>query len=202
MESHFRGVLAAAFCALLAVTAVADCTLTASNTHTGPYDAGSTISLSASGDPSATYAWTGPYGYASADQSPMIANADLSRTGIYTVTSGECSATTSVVVSQPTITINNTSTKTGPKGTITQLTFHLMLSTTSTEPVSVEYYTSNSTAIAGRDYQVTSGKAVFDPGSTDQYVYVNIFGTSTNTQKALFLNLYDADNGAVMTIYG
>jgi hypothetical protein len=205
MEKSFCRVSAAVFCALLAVAAVAQdaspvCALTASNT--GPYDAGSTISLSASGDPTATYAWTGPNGYVSDQENPTITNADLSRTGTYTVTSGGCSATTSVVVSQPTIMIDNPSTKTGPKGTITQLTFHITLSYPSTETVSVEYYTSNSTAIAGRDYQATSGTAVFQPGSTEQDVPVNIYGTNTNPQKALFLNLYEADNGAIQTIYG
>lgn len=206
MEKSFCRVSAAVFCALLAVTAVAQdaspvvCTLTASNI--GSYDAGSTISLSASGDSSATYAWTGPNSYASDQQNPTIPNADVSRTGTYTVASGGCSATTSVVVSQPTITIDNVSGQTGPKGTITQLTFHIRLSYPSSQTVSVEYYTSNSTAIAGRDYQAVLTTATFPPGFTEQDAPVNIYGTNSNTQKAFFLNLYEADNGAIQTIYG
>src|SRR6266568_4003111 len=112
MEKYFCRVSAAVFCALLAVTAFAQdvapaCTVTASNA--GPYDAGSTVSLSASGDPSATYAWTGPNGYASDQQNPTITTADVSRTGTYTVSSGGCSATTAVVVTQPTISVDNAS---------------------------------------------------------------------------------------------
>jgi hypothetical protein len=205
MEKYFFRVSAAVFVALLAVTAFAQdaspvCTLTASNT--GPYDAGSTISLIALGDPTAAYAWTGPNGFASGQQNPTIANADVSRTGTYTVTSGGCSAATSVVVSEPTIMIDNQSATPGPKGTIIQMTFHIRLSAPSSQTVSVEFYTSNSTAIAWRDYQPTSGTATFQAGSTEFDVPVNIYGTNTNTQKAFFLNLYNAENGAIQTIYG
>jgi len=205
MEKSFCRLSAAVFVALLAVTAFAQdatptCTLAASNT--GPYDAGSTVSLSALGDPSATYAWTGPNGYASDQQNPTITGADVSMTGTYTVSSGGCSATTAVVVTQPTISIDNVAVKPGPKGTIVQMTFHITLSAPSSQTVSVEYYTSNSTAIAGRDYQAVLATATFPPGSIEQDAPVNIYGTSTNTQKALFLNLYDAENGAIQTIYG
>ena len=204
MEKYFCRVSAAVFCALLAVSAFAQdatptCTLTASNT--GPYDAGSTVSLSAFGDPIATYAWTGPNGYTSDQQNPTI-DADVSRTGAYTVSSGDCTATTAVVVTQPTISVDNVSVRPGPKGMITQMTFHIRLSAPSSQTVSVEYYTSNSTAIAGRDYQPILATATFQPASTEQDAIVNIYGTSSNTQKALFLNLYDANNGAIQTIYG
>jgi len=277
MEKYSCRVSATVVCALLAVTAFAQDAVTASNT--GPYCSGSTIALSATGDPSAGYAWTGPNNYASDQQSPIIGNADGTNAGVYAVTvNGSASATTTVVVNsnaaiatgphvtttstgtangpdgassytwtvsgngaltsgqntktatftagapgaltltldtgcsatsqdvtvdpQPTITIDNPSVKPGPRGTITQLTFHIRLSAPSTQIVSVEYYTSNSTAIAGRDYQVTSGVAVFQPGTTEQDVTVNVYGTSGNVQKALFLNLYDAQNGSIQTIYG
>ena len=203
MEKYFCRVSAAVFCALLAVSAFAQdatCTLTASNT--GPYDAGSTISLSAAGDPTATYAWTGPNGYVSDQQNPTITYADVSRTGSYTVSSGGCSAITSVVVNQPTISVDSPSTQTGPKGTVNPLTFHVRLSYASTQSVSVAYYTSNSTAIAGRDYQAASGSFVFAAGTTEQDVPVGIYGTNHNTQMAFFFNLYEAQNGAVQTING
>ena len=205
MEKYFCRVSAAVFCALLAVSAFAQdatptCTLTALNS--GPYDAGSTISLSSSGDPSATYAWTGPNGYASDQPSPTITNADVSRTGTYTVSSGGCTATTAVVVTQPTISVDNVSVRPGPKGTITAMTFHITLSAPSSQTVSVEYYTSNSTAIAGRDYQAILATATFPPETIEQDAIVNIYGTSSNTQKALFLNLYEPENAAIQTWYG
>jgi fibronectin-binding autotransporter adhesin len=76
------------------------------------------------------------------------------------------------------------------------------LSAPSTQTVSVQYLTCNSTAIAGRDYQTTGGTAYFQPGTTEQYVGVNIYGTNHNTQLTFFLNLYNGGNGAVQTIYG
>lgn len=202
MEKSFYRVSAVVFCALIAMTAVAQdaCTLNASNT--GPYNAGSTVSLNATGDSGDSYAWTGPNGFSSDQQNPMITNADVSRAGDYRVTSNGCTSTTSVVVSEPTITIDNPNAKPGPRGTLTPLTFHIRLSAPSTQTVSVEYYTSNSTAIAGRDYQVTSGTAVFQPGVTEQDVVVNLYGTNGNSQKALFLILYEAENGSIQTIYG
>jgi Calx-beta domain len=203
MEKHFFRVSAAVFCALLAVTAVADdaaCTLTASNT--GPYSSGSTISLSASGDPSSVYAWSGPNGFTSDQQNPIIATADVSQAGTYNVTSNGCSAATAVVVSQPTINIDNISGSTGPKGSTTQFVFHVTLSAPSSQKVSVEFYTSNSTALAGKDYQYTTGTVVFQNGQTEQDVAVNVYGTRSNLQKAFLLNLYEPENASIRTLFG
>ena len=47
---------------------------------------GSTLSLTASTVSGATYAWTGPNGFTSADQNPTIPNATTAATGIYSVT--------------------------------------------------------------------------------------------------------------------
>ncbi len=103
---------------------------------------------------------------------------------------------------QPEININNVSGKTGPKGTTSQFTFTISLSIPSTETVSVEYYTSNSTAIASRDYQSTTGTAFFQPGETTKYVSVNVYGTSTNPQKGFLVNIYDPVNAAIKRVYG
>ena len=203
MEKHFFRVSAAVFCALLAVNAVADdaaCTLTASNT--GPYSSGSTISLAASGDSTSIYAWSGPNGFTSDQQNPIITNANVSQAGMYAVTSNGCSASTSVVVSQPTISVDNISGHTGRKGSTTQFVFHVTLSAPSSQTVSVEYYTSNSTALAGKDYQYTTGTAVFQPGQTEQDVAVNVYGTNSNQQKAFLLNLYEPENASIQTLLG
>ncbi len=98
MEARFcRGLSTAILFVLVAMTAVADetgRTLTASNG--GPYYPGSTISLYASSsDPAATYMWSGPNGFTSADQNPTIPGGAA---GSYTVTSNDCHSTTSVVV--------------------------------------------------------------------------------------------------------
>src|SRR5207237_161260 len=72
-------------------------------TNGGPYCAGATISLSTAFVSGATYAWTGPNAFTSAQQNPTRANATLADAGTYSVTitvNGCTSAagTTNVVV--------------------------------------------------------------------------------------------------------
>ncbi|MGI4021129.1 MAG: PKD-like domain-containing protein [Janthinobacterium lividum] len=50
-----------------------------------PICAGETINLTANNIPGATYSWTGPEGYTSAVQNPVIDNARVAATGTYTV---------------------------------------------------------------------------------------------------------------------
>src|SRR5207244_406507 len=59
-------------------------TPTASNG--GPFCEGATISLSTPGVSGATYAWTGPNGFTSAQQNPARANATTADSGTYSVT--------------------------------------------------------------------------------------------------------------------
>ncbi|WP_198172437.1 M43 family zinc metalloprotease [Hymenobacter ginkgonis] len=61
---------------------------------------GGTIALAASGPSSATYAWTGPNGYVSTLQNPVLTNVTASAAGTYIVTTtlngGACTSTASV----------------------------------------------------------------------------------------------------------
>jgi hypothetical protein len=77
---------------------------TASNT--GPYHVGDTISLSTPTVGGATYSWTGPNGFTSAQQNPTIADATTAMAGTYsvTVTVDGCTSpagTTDVLVELP-----------------------------------------------------------------------------------------------------
>lgn len=62
------------------------CAATPNATSDSPVCAGSTLHLAASTVSGATYAWTGPNGFASSDQNPTIANATTAVTGQYSVT--------------------------------------------------------------------------------------------------------------------
>jgi len=64
-----------------------------------PLCTGNTLNLSVSSG--TTYSWTGPNGFTSTLQSPVISNITAAGAGVYkaTVTSGNCSATNSVTVS-------------------------------------------------------------------------------------------------------
>ncbi len=83
-------------------------------TNTGPYCVQSTVQLNGGGG--GTYAWSGPNGFASAQQNPSIANSTLAMAGNYTVTvtgAGNCTATatTSVTI---TSNLSPVATNTGP----------------------------------------------------------------------------------------
>ncbi|HWY10862.1 MAG TPA: hypothetical protein VN026_06045, partial [Bacteroidia bacterium] len=98
-------------CSKTATVNVVITTPTSSAANTGPYCAGSTISLTT---PAATsYTWSGPSAFASNAQNPNIPACTPVMTGIYTVnvTTGGCtaSATTNVVVNAlPTPAASNT----------------------------------------------------------------------------------------------
>ena len=87
-------------------------TVTASNT--GAYCAGQTIALSAVSADATSFAWSGPNGYASAQQNPTIANAATNNGGSYTVVAtnaNNCTAQASTVVTvnaNPTANASNT----------------------------------------------------------------------------------------------
>lgn len=60
------------------------CPVTASTS--GPACIGQNVSLTATFIQDATYSWTGPNGFTSTDQNPVLTNVDLSMEGVYTVT--------------------------------------------------------------------------------------------------------------------
>jgi hypothetical protein len=71
-----------------------------------PVCAGTTLHLNASAVSGATYAWTGPNGFASSDQNPTVATATTAAAGTYSVTAtiGGCTSaadTTAVTVNSP-----------------------------------------------------------------------------------------------------
>jgi len=74
--------------------------------NNGPLWAGMTLNLTASTVPGATYNWTGPNGFTSTNQNPVIANTTTNLSGIFSVTTsiGGCTslpATTAVTVNPP-----------------------------------------------------------------------------------------------------
>ena len=62
--------------------------------NNSPIYAGSTLNLSASTIPGATYSWSGPNGFSSASQNPSIPDANTNAAGFYsvTITAAGCSA--------------------------------------------------------------------------------------------------------------
>lgn len=69
-------------------------------TSNSPVLVGSNLQLNVTSVPGATYAWSGPGGFTSSAQNPLISNAQISHSGYYkvTVTNGLCSFVDSVSV--------------------------------------------------------------------------------------------------------
>lgn len=76
----------------------------------GPLCSGSTLNLTASTIPFATYSWTGPNGFTSTAQNPVISNVSLANAGVYSVFAYlNCNsplATVTVVVSTAPTSVN------------------------------------------------------------------------------------------------
>jgi hypothetical protein len=74
----------------------------ATATNSGTVCPGSTVSLAATGPAGATYAWTGPNGYTSSQQNPVLANITTAMAGVYrvqvSVATGACPALVSTTV--------------------------------------------------------------------------------------------------------
>jgi len=70
------------------------------------------------------------------------------------------------------------------------ITFKVRLDRASTKPVTVHFATANGTAVAGSDYDATSGTITFAPGQTHKTVTVYIRGDRLREQDdTFFVNL-------------
>lgn len=85
--------------------------VTANATNDGPACEGVDVQLSTNAEPGAIYSWTGPNGFTSAQQNPLLTNTNAGMTGTYflTVTRNGCEANSSTLVevaSAPNISIS------------------------------------------------------------------------------------------------
>jgi autotransporter-associated beta strand protein len=82
--------------------------------NNGPICEGSTLDLTASNITGATYSWTGPNGFTSAEQNPRITNSTIAASGVYSVTAtvggstsiaGTTNAVVNAIPTAPTVTL-------------------------------------------------------------------------------------------------
>lgn len=103
----------------------------------------------------------------------------------------------------PTISINDVSGNEGNKNSTTNFTFTVRLSQPTTATVNVSFATANGTAIAGVDYNSTSGTLVFGPGETSKTVVVVVRGDRTREADETFsVNLSGATGGTLADAQG
>jgi PKD repeat protein len=81
------------------------------------------------------------------------------------------------------------------------VTLTVTLSATSTESITVEYITSDGTAVAGSDYITTSGVLTFAPGSTSRTLAVPIINDELNEpDQAFTVTLSNPSNAVLGTL--
>lgn len=81
-------------------------------------------------------------------------------------------------------------------------TFAVTLSAASTSTVTVNYSTTDGTAINGRDYTGVSGTLVFTPGETEQDFNVAVAGSSTVTEDRDFTAALSNPSNATLAVTG
>ncbi|HEX7330044.1 MAG TPA: Calx-beta domain-containing protein [Pyrinomonadaceae bacterium] len=97
----------------------------------------------------------------------------------------------------PVITISDVNVNEGNSGT-TSAVFDVTLSSVSTQTVSVNYTTANSTASSPVDYTAASGTVTFAPGETSKQITIAVVGDTTGElNESFFVNLSGAVNAAL-----
>jgi hypothetical protein len=97
----------------------------------------------------------------------------------------------------PSLSVNDVSILEGDSGT-RQLVFTITRSSGNSTPTSVQYSTSNGTATAGSDFNLTQGTVTFLSGETTKTVSVPINGdTTAETNETFFLNLSNPTNATI-----
>ncbi len=102
----------------------------------------------------------------------------------------------------PALSISDVTLAEGNSGT-TSFDFTVTLTPASAFPVTINYATADDTAIAGSDYQATSGSLTFAPGQTTKTVSVLVTGeVTTEPNEDFFVNLFNPGNASVSDAQG
>lgn len=101
------------------------------------------------------------------------------------------------------LTITDQTVDEGDNGTITAI-FTVSLSPATSDTVTVNYTTANSTAVVGEDYEMASGQLTFDPNETSQTIEVTVNGDDTDEgmSEAFVVNLSGATNANIVDSQG
>jgi len=110
---------------------------------------------------------------------------------------GNNTATATTPVTTPAISIADASVVEGNVGT-TNMIFAVTLAVPSAQTITVNYATSDGSAIAGSDYVATNGVLTFPPGATNGTISVAVIGDIlVETNETFFVNLSNPVNGVL-----
>jgi len=99
---------------------------------------------------------------------------------------------------QTTISISDTTVPEGNAGPV-DATFIVTLSAPSSQPVTVDYHTTDGTATAGSDYEAKSGTVTFPANSTTQIITIRTTGDTINEDnETFFVSLSNASANAII----
>jgi uncharacterized repeat protein (TIGR01451 family) len=103
----------------------------------------------------------------------------------------------------PTLTITDASLTEPPPGGSANVTFRVQLSAPSALPVSVNYTTTNGTALSARDYYTEFGALEFPPGTTNRTFSVQVIGdTVFESNEVFYARLSGVVNGLLANVQG
>ncbi|MGK7949634.1 MAG: Calx-beta domain-containing protein [Xenococcaceae cyanobacterium] len=119
------------------------------------------------------------------------------------VPQGEVTVSPRITPVIPDITISDAAIAEGNNGDTT-FSFDVLLSEASDIPVTVNYATSDDTAIAGNDYTaIANGELTFEPGETTKTIEVQATGdTDAEADETFFVNLTAATNAHITDAQG
>lgn len=127
-----------------------------------------------------------------------ITNTATFSTATNDVVGGNNSSSTSLTVLPPTLTINDVSVTEGNSNS-TNATFTVTLSNAIGTPVSVDFFTSNGTAMEPSDYTAVNGTVTFAPGQTTRTINVAVNGdTQVEPNQTFFVNLANPTNADIV----
>ncbi len=132
---------------------------------------------------------------------PVLHRAEVSRAGAEPY-AGNNTVSAITTIQRPSITVSSAAVEEGDEGTTNAL-FTVRLSVPSSQPVAVNFATTNGTALAGSDFVGANGTVTFPPGVLAQTVSVAVLGdTVAEADETFLLQLTSARNGIIMDRLG
>ncbi|TXT36917.1 MAG: Calx-beta domain-containing protein, partial [Planctomycetota bacterium] len=123
---------------------------------------------------------------------------NLSNAGNATVSDGQGTGTITDNDATPSLTISDVTVIEGDSGTIAA-TFTVSLSAVGGQTVSVDFATSNDTAVATNDFAATAGTLTFAPGETSKTITVEVLGDTLDEAAETFaVNLSNSVNASLV----